>query len=257
MTQVSSNNMIDEYYILLNDILRGYNRCTPSNISTLRSNQIFVFGTDTKGSQKYGAAGLAANRFGAEVGVADGPTGMCYALPTMGFTEQDLSHAVVRFEQFVRANMSYTFLVTAIGCGHAGFDVTKVANMFKGLIGLNNVMLPEPFLKVYREECRQYFSLAESPHGSDDDKKDLEQEIFDYYSENVHNVIHYLLEKDIPFNKEGGFTLLDSDEKVIAEAELGIESERVVFYPFNSQSEIAFKNNGYTIMTEIEYLKSK
>jgi hypothetical protein len=102
---------------------------------------------------------LAAKRFGAQVGVVDGPTGMSYALPSMGFTEQDLAHAVERFEQYVRANMKYTYLVTAVGCGHAGFDVEKVANMFKGLLGLNNVMLPKPFLKVYRSECYRYFNL--------------------------------------------------------------------------------------------------
>ncbi len=131
--------MEEAYCKLLNDILRGYDRCTPTKIVTLRNNQLFVFGTDCKGSQKHGAAGLAAKSFGAKVGVVDGPTGMCYALPTMGFTEQDLTNAVERFEQYVRTNMKYTYLVTAVGCGHARFDVTKVANMFKGLtcVGLD------------------------------------------------------------------------------------------------------------------------
>ena len=73
----------------------------------------------------------------------------------------------------------------------------------------------------------------------------------------MHGVVRYLLDKDIPFNKDGGFTLLDSEGNVLAEAELGIESEKVVFYPFNSQSEIAFKNNGYTILSQEEYLNSK
>ena len=40
------------YYNLLHDVLRGYDRCTPSKIVSLRNNQIFVFGTNKYGSQK-------------------------------------------------------------------------------------------------------------------------------------------------------------------------------------------------------------
>lgn len=247
--------MEEAYYKLLNDVLNGYNRCTPSNILSLRNNQIFVFGTDINGSQKHGAAGIAARRFGAEVGVVDGPTGMCYAIPTMGFAEDVLSNAVVRLEHYIRTNMQYTYLITAVGCGHAGFDVIKVANMFKGLLGLNNVMLPEQFLKVYRAECHQYYSnnatQDKEQHKLDEDHN---ADIFEYYNESVHEVIRYLIEKDIPFNKDGGFSLVDGDGCVIAEAELGIESEKVVFYPFNSQSEMTFKNSGYKSYTPDEYL---
>jgi hypothetical protein len=51
--------------------------------------------------------------------------------------------------------------------------------------------------------------------------------------------------------------LLDEDSNILAEAELGIESEKIVFSPFNSQSAMAFINNGYTISTVEEYLNSK
>jgi hypothetical protein len=82
-----------------------------------------------------------------KVGAVDGLTGRCYALPTKGFSIEELSNAVIRFEKFVRENCKYQFLVTAIGCGHAGFDVMKVANMFRGLLGLSNVMLPEAYFE--------------------------------------------------------------------------------------------------------------
>ena len=39
------------YYNLLYDVLRGYDRCTPSKIVSLRNNQIFVFGTNKYGSR--------------------------------------------------------------------------------------------------------------------------------------------------------------------------------------------------------------
>ncbi|NBK97833.1 MAG: hypothetical protein EOM50_07405 [Erysipelotrichia bacterium] len=245
--------MEDSYYKLLNDVLLGYKRNTPAKITTLRNNQIFVFGTDTNGSQKHGAAGLAAKCFGAKVGAVDGLTGRCYALPTKGFSIEELSNAVIRFEKFVRENCKYQFLVTAIGCGHAGFDVMKVANMFRGLLGLSNVMLPEAFLKVYRAECKSYF-LSNCIAIND---KTLDDKIFDYYDERVHSIIRYLIDNNIPFSKEGGFSLQDSEGNVISEAELGIEAEKIVFYPFNSQSDITFKNNGYKVCNPKEYLNSK
>jgi hypothetical protein len=250
--------MEEAYYKLLNDTLAGYNRVTPDRIVSLRNNQIFVFGTDTKGSQRSGAAGIAARSFGAQIGVVDGPTGKCYALPTMGFSIDELVHAVARFEQYVRENMRYTYLVTPIGCGHAGFDVSAVAKLFKGLVGLQNVMLPELFLKQYREECHNYFSCQQSVEKQEGNLiGDNEDDILLYFDEHLHDVVKYLVEHKIPFDKEGGFTICDEDGNIIAEAELGIESERVVFSPFNSQSEIAFKNNGYSVFKPADYLKLK
>ena len=115
-------------------ILLSYNRKTPKHVFNLRPNQVFVFGTDTRGSQRYGAAGIAAKRFGAQIGVMDGPTGNCYALPTKGYLIEDLRKAVTRFIQYVDNNKNHTFLITPVGCGHAGFDVSEVASLFKGLL---------------------------------------------------------------------------------------------------------------------------
>lgn len=241
------------YYKLLYDVLKGYDRCTPSKIVSLRNNQIFVFGTNKYGSQKHGAAGLAAKSFGAQIGITNGLTGMCYALPTMGFDIHILGKAILQFEQFARNNRDKTFLVTPIGCGHAGFKEEQVAPYFKGCIALNNVMLPEQFIRFFRLECIDKLGLRNAAS----DQKEPENDIFSLYDNSVHHVIEYLQLHSIPFSPDGGYTLLDSDGNVIAEAELGIESEKVVFNPFNSQSEIAFKNNGYKICSPEEYLNSK
>lgn len=237
-------------------IIQSYNRRTPNHIFSLRPNQIFVFGTDTRGTQKYGAAGIAAKRFGAQVGVVDGPTGRCYALPTKGFTEFELSQAVRRFKQYVMTHSGYTYLVTAVGCGHAGFEVSNVAKMFKELLGLDNVMLPEQFLSVYQAESDE---LCSSPTETILKGKSPKRyaDILELYDERVHDIVCYLLDHNIPFSPEGTFSLLDLDGNIIAEAELGIESEKKVFYPFNRQSEMAFINNGYTICKAKEYLNSK
>ena len=249
--------MEEAYYKLMNDIVRGYDRCTPNKINSLRPNQIFVFGTNKLGSQKNGAAGLAAKSFGAKVGVIDGPTGNCYALPTFGFSEKDLAKAAERFEAYVRSNMGYTYLVTAVGCGHAGFNVTHVANMFKGLIGLNNVMLPEAFLGVYRKECNAFFAKNRVKTQSDIGSKDEIEVILQYYDDSVHDVVRYLLSNNIQFNHEGGFSLEDENGTVIAEAELGIEKDMVVISPYNKESESTFVIAGYKVMTPSEYLISK
>ena len=90
--------MTEAYYKLLYDILRSYNRSTPSKVIRLRHGQVFVFGTDAKGSQRHGAAGLAAKNFGAQVGVKNGLTGDSYALPTMGCTLDELGAAIIQFE---------------------------------------------------------------------------------------------------------------------------------------------------------------
>lgn len=252
--------MEEAYYKLLNDILRGYDRCTPTKIVSLRNNQIFVFGTDKLGAQKHGAAGLAANKFGAKPGVVDGPTGMCYALPTKGFSIEEFSFAVKRFENYVRSNLRYTFLVTAVGCGHAGFDVHTVADFFKGMIALRNVMLPDSFLKVFRDECREHLKSS-CPEEVEVSKsklgEDTLEDILAYFDESLHDVIRYLDANNIEFDRDGGYCLTNDDGNIIAEAELGIDSEKVVFSPFDSQCAAIFKANGYTILTPEEYVNSK
>jgi len=239
-------------------IIDSYDRFTPNHIFNLRPNQVFVFGTDKKGSQKYGAAGLASKKFGAQVGVIDGPTGNCYALPTKGFALSDLDKAVIRFIDYVNANSHLTFLVTPVGCGHAGFDVKQVANMFRDLIVKRNVMLPEAFIQEYRAESfkQQTPSIKKQSEVLEKGSDPLES-FLSFYDDRLHNVIRYLLINKIEFNSNGNFVISDESGTVIAEAELGILSEKVVFFPFNSQSERAFKNNGFVILTPSEYLQSK
>lgn len=272
--QVSKKEERDDSYVTVTDekmsseihhdtkpIIDAYDRFTPNHIFSLRPNQVFVFGTDKKGSQRYGAAGLAAKKIGAQIGVIDGPTGNCYALPTKGFSLSDLEKAVTRFKAYVRANGHLTFLVTPVGCGHAGFNVKQVANMFKDLIGLENVMLPDVFIKEYRAQCSDCIH-KEKPLGDVQTKNTRDEvnsfdDIFHFYDTHLHDVIRYLIDNKIDFNPAGEFVIVDESGTVIAEAELGIESEKVVFFPFNSQSERAFKNNGYTISTPLDYLQSK
>lgn len=192
------------YYKLLNDVLYGYDRFTPNNISHLRHGQIFVFGTDANGSQRYGAAGLAAKRFGAIIGQNEGLMGTSYALPSMGVDLNRLSQAINKFEDFAREHNNLTFLVTPIGCGHAGFKVNQVAPCFEGCVGLSNVYLPAQFIRFYLNKCKTKLGVLQDSNGND-----VTENVFIYYDEKVHPIIKYLLDNNIAFNKDGGFSLLD------------------------------------------------
>ena len=55
---------------------------TPDNITSLKKNQIFVFGSNEAGIHGAGAARLANKKFGAMWGVGFGLTGQSYAIPT-------------------------------------------------------------------------------------------------------------------------------------------------------------------------------
>ena len=232
-----------------NQVLEEYNRFTPNHIFSLRPQQLFVFGTDRQGSQKYGASGIAAKKFGAEVGVTEGKTGFCYALPTRGFSIDELRDAVIRFIKFVDENNQYIYLVTPVGCGHAGFTVSEVAEMFKSLVTYENVMLPQVFINEYikNEENKTHILELDESLGDTNNSED-----------NIYQRIKLILtKKGLRFNNEGTFLLKDELGNVIAEAEIGIESEKVVISPFNIQSELVFKNQGYSIMSPEEYLENQ
>lgn len=119
-------------------------RISPDSIRQLKDNEIFVFGSNIQGMHGGGAARFAYEHFGAEWGVGEGLTGQCYALPTME-GDESFRHAVARFTQCAKENPSLTFLVTAVGCGIAGYSEEQVAPWFAEASQLENVYLPESF----------------------------------------------------------------------------------------------------------------
>lgn len=56
---------------------------TPENITELKENEVFVFGSNLNGNHTGGAAYLAVEKFGAEMGNAEGIQGQSYAIPTL------------------------------------------------------------------------------------------------------------------------------------------------------------------------------
>lgn len=134
-------------------------KTTPEDIHNLAAGQIFVFGSNTAGIHGKGAARTAAQLFGAQKGVAEGPTGQCYAIPTRVYIGRDEEHWKVRFEpvplleihraihrffDYANAHPELEFLMTKIGCGYAGYTVKEIAPLFIRERPVN-VVLPAEF----------------------------------------------------------------------------------------------------------------
>lgn len=99
---------------------------------------VFVFGSNEAGIHGAGAAREAERYWGAEYGVSAGHCGNSYAIPTVDhlinhpLKIQDIKFEVERFLGYARKNLDKTFLVTAIGCGLAGYEHKDIAPLFAG-----------------------------------------------------------------------------------------------------------------------------
>lgn len=148
-------------------------RFTPEHVLDLRDNEIFVFGSNTEGAHAGGAAYIARTRFGAIDGQPEGVQGQSYAIPTLTFVPQDdtpdklprvvpvtdaeLEDALDRFLTFAYGHPEYTFVMTKIGCGIAGWRIEQVgeilirvaASFFRGLP--TNVVWPREFYEILKD----------------------------------------------------------------------------------------------------------
>ena len=124
-----------------------YNRAfTPGMITRLNENEIFVFGSNLAGAHGGGAARIAYERFGAVWGEGVGLHGQTYAIPTMQGGVETIKPYVDEFISFAREHSEYTFLVTRIGCGIAGFRDEEIAPLFAKALDVENIFLPRQFV---------------------------------------------------------------------------------------------------------------
>lgn len=121
------------------------------DVTQLKENQVFVFGSNLAGRHGRGAALAALRKFGAVYGQGEGLQGQSYGIPTKDKLIRTLpitsvkSH-IERFIKFAKVNLQQEFIVTPVGCGLAGFHPKTIAPMFEGCS--SNVILPECFKKV-------------------------------------------------------------------------------------------------------------
>ena len=120
-------------------------RITPEFITSLRADEIFVFGSNLQGIHAGGAARMARLNFGAVMGNGVGIQGQSYAIPTMQGGVETIKPYVDKFIAYAKAHPDKTFLVTPIGCGIAGFEAKDIAPLFKAAGNTGNIYLPEVF----------------------------------------------------------------------------------------------------------------
>lgn len=137
-------------------------RFTPEKIKSLNENEIFVFGSNIQGEHVGGAALAAVKSFGVEYGKGFGLQGNAYAIPTCIRLDDESGKRftkpfsnVEQIKPYVEAfindakylHKNYVYYVTKIGCGIAGFKVSEIAELFRPCLEMDNVILPEEFVK--------------------------------------------------------------------------------------------------------------
>lgn len=100
---------------------------------------------------------MARKCFGAVPGVGAGLQGQSYAIPTMQGGIETIKPYVDQFVRIASLLPQFTFYVTRIGCGIAGFKDEEIAELFDKAYDLDNVILPETF-DYWITRKRQYDS---------------------------------------------------------------------------------------------------
>ena len=126
---------------------------TPDNITELKENEVFVFGSNMHGNHAGGAAYMAVQKFGAKMGNPEGIQGQSYAIPTLDqdgnrINLTDLEGSIKRFYQYAEAHPGNTFYLTKIGCGIAGYEVSDIATVVNCQDIPENVIIPEEFTHI-------------------------------------------------------------------------------------------------------------
>jgi len=128
-------------------------RITEDRITTLKPNEIFVFGSNTAGRHGAGAAKTAMG-WGAKYGQGEGLQGRTYGIPTVNaaitnkLNVNKIAKYVDNFIVFAKEHPEMIFLVTEIGCGLAGWTVKDMAPLFKEAIEISNIHLPNKFWNI-------------------------------------------------------------------------------------------------------------
>ncbi len=115
-------------------------------ITVLQPNEVFVFGSNTRGAHGKGAAKQAYRDFGAKWGIGEGLTGQSYAFPTLDgrlrqLPVQDLVASVKRLYACCAAHPNKRFMLTKVGCGLAGYPEATMRGLFRE--PPHNLVLPE------------------------------------------------------------------------------------------------------------------
>ena len=126
---------------------------TPDAISSLKADEVFVFGSNLQGHHGGGAARAARLLFGAIWGQGVGLQGQSYAIPTMQGGVETIKPYVDQFIGYAKEHAELFFYVTRIGCGIAGFKDSDVAHLFRNAVELANICLPKSFVDILKDSA--------------------------------------------------------------------------------------------------------
>lgn len=120
-------------------------------ITELKSNEIFVFGSNLAGRHGRGAALTAFQKFGAVQGTGEGLEGQSYAFPTLDETlrkldEGSLMTSIENLIACAEEHPELTFILTRVGCGLAGFPEVYIKSLFKQFTLPSNIVPYENWL---------------------------------------------------------------------------------------------------------------
>jgi len=143
---------------------------TPENITSLKSNEVFVFGSNTEGRHGAGAAKTAVDKFGAKYGKAKGLQGQSYAIVTKDLPKGNRSvsldsiyQQVIDLNDRAKVRDELKFYVTKFGTDLAGFTVEEIKQIWKDIqenyIIADNIVLPREF------EVREELGNKNAPEG--------------------------------------------------------------------------------------------
>lgn len=138
------------------------NRITPDKIFispntglNMNHKEVFVFGSNESGLHGSGAAHFAYTQLGFPWKLGFGPSKdlvskPAFAIPTKDWTIRTLPLDIIavyvsRFIAYAKHHNDYTYLVTEIGCGLAGYHPKDIAPFFKEAVNIHNIHLPKRF----------------------------------------------------------------------------------------------------------------
>ena len=151
---ILSTCLADGYYEEDPQLNQAYaDRITPVKVKGLRKDDVLVFGSDAEGKHSGGMALQAVRKFGAQKGVPEGPQGQCYAIPTTGDAvgPHEIANAFARMVEYAKAHPEKTFLVTALGCGHGGYEPEFISHYLEAGIKVENIHYPLVFWQEFEK----------------------------------------------------------------------------------------------------------
>lgn len=144
------------------------------------ADKVFVFGSNLLGLHGGGAAKFAMDYCRAIWGIGQGYQNSsiadgvgCYALPTKytpaeSMTITEVFYAIRLFVAYARTAKNFTFFVTRVGCGLAGFTDEEIAPSFFN--APDNCILPPEWKALMEKEDAEWAGLLEGDNAEETTK---------------------------------------------------------------------------------------